>query len=88
MIQAPRTPRAPREEQRVANHHLLDERGADLGTVGTPDDGPTFGPMEPTVYLRREPEQSEIQESEIQEQDSNTRPRPSDASQDEREGVR
>jgi hypothetical protein len=44
--------------------------------------------MEPTVYLRREPEQSEIQESEIQEQDSNTRPRPSDASQDEREGVR
>jgi hypothetical protein len=39
--------------------------------------------MEPTVYLRQEPEQSEIQE-----QDSNTRPRPSDASQDEREGVR
>jgi hypothetical protein len=83
MIQAPRTPRAPREEQRVANHHLLDERGADLGTIGTSEHGPTFGPMEPTVYLRQEPEQSEIQE-----QDSNTRPRPSGASQDERKGVR
>lgn len=83
MIEAPRTPRAPREEQRVADHHLLDERGADLGTIGTTDQGPTFGPMEPTVYLRREPEQSEIQE-----QDSNARPRRSGASRDEREGVR
>jgi hypothetical protein len=83
MIEAPRTPRAPREEQRVANHHLLDEHGADLGTIGTRDRAPTFGPMEPTVYLRREPEQSEIQE-----QDSNTGPRRSGASKDEREGVR
>lgn len=83
MIEAPRIPRAPREEQRVANHHLLDERGADVGTIGTTEHGPTFGPMEPTVYLRREPEQSEIQE-----QDSNARPRRSGASKDEREGVR
>ncbi len=83
MIEAPRIPRAPREEQRVADHHLLDERGADLGTIGTPDHEPTFGPMEPTVYLRREPGQAEIQE-----QDSNARPRRSGASQDEREGVR
>jgi hypothetical protein len=83
MIEAPRTPRAPREEQRVAHHHLLDERGADLGTVGTTDHGPTFGPMEPTVYLQREHEQSVTQELE-----SNTRPRRSGGSQDERKGVR
>jgi hypothetical protein len=83
MIEAPRTSRAPREEQRVANHHLLDEHGADVGTIGTTEHGPTFGPMEPTVYLRREPEQPLAKE-----QDSNARPHRSGASQDEREGVR
>jgi len=82
MIEAPRTPRAPREEQRVANHHLLDEQGADIGTIGTTEHGPTFGPMEPTVYLRREPERPSTSE-----QDSNPRPRRSGARRDEREGV-
>lgn len=81
MIEAPRTPRAAREE-RVANHHLLDEHGADLGTIGTTEHGPTFGPMEPTVYLRREPEQPSNSE-----QDTTTRPHGSGARRDEREGV-
>ena len=59
MIKAPRFSRAARGDRRadhpVAEHRLLDEDGTLLGRIDEAGAPPVFGPMEPTVYLHREP---------------------------------
>lgn len=58
MIQAPRFSRTVRGERRAAHtaaeHHLLDQDGTFLGRIDASTEPPVFGPLAPTIYLRRD----------------------------------